>query len=135
MNGPSENAKVALRGAQALSNRDVEAMLEIAHPEIEFATHPGFVGQEPVYCGHAGVRQWLQSLEPWESFRVEVEELVDISHDTVVAVSRVTARGTGSGIDVNLRSYDVVKIVGGRILKRTYYESREDALSAARSEA
>ena len=66
---------------------------------------------------------------------MEVEELVDISHDTVVAVSRVTARGTGSGIDVNLRSYDVVKIVGGRIRKRTYYESREDALSAARSEA
>jgi ketosteroid isomerase-like protein len=133
MNGPSENAKVALRGAQALSNRDVAAMLEVAHPEIEFATHPGFVGQEPVYRGHAGVMRWVQALEPWEFFRVEVEEVVDTSDDTVVAVSRVIARGSGSGVDVNMRTYDIVKIVGGRIRKRTYYENREDALRAARS--
>jgi ketosteroid isomerase-like protein len=133
MNDLSENARVALKGAEALSNRDLEAMLEIAHPDIEFVTHPGFVGQEPVYRGHAGVRRWLESLEPWEDFQVEVEELIDASEDTVVAVSRVTARGSGSGVGVEMRTYDVVTVLDGKILRRRHFENRQDALTAARS--
>jgi ketosteroid isomerase-like protein len=133
MNGVSDNARVALKGAEALSDRDLEAVLEVADPDIEFVTHPGFVGQEPVYRGHEGVRRWLKTLEPWESFRVEVEELIDTSEDTVMTVSRVTARGSGSGVDVELTTYDVVTVVGGKIRKRAHYETREDALAAARS--
>jgi len=129
----SENAKIALRGAEALSDRDLEAVLAVAHPEIEFATHPGFVGQESAYRGHAGVRRWLEALEPWESFQVDVEELIDTSEDTVVVVSRVTARGSESGVEVEMRTYDVVTIVDGMIRKRRHYESRDDALIAARS--
>jgi len=133
MTGLSENAMVALRGAQAISDRDLEAILEVAHPDIEFLTHPGFVGQEPEYRGHAGVRRWLEALEPWESFRVEVEELIDTSEDTVVSVSRVTARGSESGAEVEMRTYDVVKIADGKIRRRSHYQSREEALTAARS--
>jgi len=131
MEGLSENARIALKGAQALSDRDLEAMLEVAHPEIEFVTHPGFVGQPPAYRGHEGVRHWLKALEPWESFQVDVEELIDTSADTVVAVSRVTARGSGSGVDVEMRTYDVVTVVDGKIRRRRHYETREDALEAA----
>jgi ketosteroid isomerase-like protein len=133
MNGLSENGRIALRGAQALTNRDLEAVLEVAHPDIEFVTHPGFVGQDPMYCGHAGVRRWLKALEPWETFHVDVEEVIDTSDDTVVTVSHVVARGAGSGIDVEMTTYDVVTIVGGQIRRRANYDSREDALRAARS--
>jgi ketosteroid isomerase-like protein len=129
----SENARVALKGAKALSDRDLEAMLEVAHPEIEYVTHPGFVGQPPSYRGHEGVRQWLKALEPWESFGVDVEELIDISADTVVAVSHVTARGSGSGVDVEMRTYDVVTIADGKIRRRRHYETLEEALDAARA--
>ena len=131
MEGLSENARIALRGAEALSDRDVEAMLEVAHPEIEFVTHPGFVGQEPAYRGHEGVRHWLKALEPWGSFQVDVEELIDTSRDTVMVASHVTARGSGSGVAVEMRTYDVVTIVDGRIRRRRHYERREDALKAA----
>lgn len=131
MEGVSENARIALKGAEALSERDLEAMLEVAHPEIEFVTHPGFVGQEPAYRGHDGVRHWLKALEPWESFGVEVEELIDVSADTVIAVSHVTARGSGSGVDVEMRTYDVVTIVDGKIRRRRHFERRDDALKAA----
>jgi|SRR5213595_2558979 len=127
----SENARVALRGAEALSHRDLEAMLEVAHPEIEYVTHPGFVGQPPAYRGHDGVRSWLKALEPWESFQVVVEELIDTSADTVVVASHVTARGSGSGVDVEMRTYDVVTVVDGRIRRRRHFETREDALEAA----
>ena len=130
MEGLSENARVALKGAEALSDRDLEAMLEVAHPEIEYVTHPGFVGQPPVYRGHEGMRHWLKALEPWESFQVDVEELIDISADTVVVVAHVTARGSGSGVDVEMRTYDVVTVVDGKIRRRRHYESREDALEA-----
>jgi ketosteroid isomerase-like protein len=133
MEGLSENARVALRGAEALSERDLEAMLEVAHPEIEVETHPGFVGQPPAYRGHDGVRHWLKALEPWESFQVEVEELIDTSPDTVVVASHVTARGSGSGVDVEMHTYDVVTVVDGKIRRRQHYESRDDALTAAGS--
>ena len=131
MEGLSENASIALKGAEALSDRDLEAMIEVAHPEIEFVTHPGFVGQEPAYRGHDGMRRWLEALEPWESFQVDVEELIDISEDTVLSVSHVTARGTGSGVDVEMRTYDVVTIVDAKIRRRRHYETREQALQAA----
>jgi hypothetical protein len=45
----------------------------------------------------------------------------------------VTARGSGSGVDVELRTYDVVTVDGGKIRKRAHYETRADALEAARS--
>jgi len=131
MEGLSENARIALKGAEALSDRDLEAMIEVAHPEIEFVTHPGFVGQEPAYRGYDGMRRWLEALEPWESFQVDVEELIDISEDTVLSVSHVTARGTGSGVDVEMRTYDVVTIVDAKIRRRRHYETREEALEAA----
>jgi ketosteroid isomerase-like protein len=127
----SENARVALKGAEALSDRDLEAMLEVAHPQIELVTHPGFVGQPPVYRGHEGMRHWLKALEPWESFQVDVEELIYISADTVVAVSHVTARGSGSGVDVEMRTYDVVTVADGKIRRRRHFETREGALEAA----
>ena len=131
MEGLSENSRIALKGAQALSDRDLEAMLEVAHPEIEVVTHPGFVGQPPAYRGHEGVRHWLKALEPWESFHVDVEELIDTPGDSVVVASHVKARGLGSGVDVEMRTYDVVTIVDGKIRRRRHYERREDALKAA----
>jgi ketosteroid isomerase-like protein len=134
MESLSENARVALKGAEALSDRDLDAMLEVAHPEIELVTHPGFVGQPPVYRGHEGMRHWLKALEPWESFQVDVEELIDISPDTVVAVSHVTARGSGSGVDVEMRTYDVVTIVDGKIRRRRHFTTRDEALEAAGAE-
>ena len=127
----SENARVALKGAEALSDRDLEAMLEVAHPEIEYITHPGFVGQPAAYRGHDGVRSWLKALEPWETFHVEVEEVIDTSGDTVVVASHVTARGSGSGVDVEMRTYDLVTVADGRIRRRRHFETREDALEAA----
>jgi ketosteroid isomerase-like protein len=130
---PSEKVAVALRGAKALNDRDLHAMLEIAHPEIEWGTHPGFPGQEPVYRGHDGVRRWLdQALEPWATFEVEVEESLDAPEDEVVVVSRVRARGIESGVEVDMRTYDVLTVEDGKIRRRRSYSARDDALRAAK---
>ena len=60
-----ENVEIVRRVSDAYNRRDVGAMLDELHPEIEW--HPWlqiqFGGEATVYRGHQGVRKGIRELE------------------------------------------------------------------------
>jgi ketosteroid isomerase-like protein len=73
-----ENVEVIRAIYAAWDARDLDALLEVTDPEIEFWTSGYFPDFEPIYRGHQGLRSfWEAMLVPWdESFRIDVEHIV-----------------------------------------------------------
>jgi ketosteroid isomerase-like protein len=84
-----------------------------------------------VAVGHDAVRAWWDRLfETLEGFRVDVEELIDAG-DHVVHVNHATARGGGSGADVEMHFATVLTLKAGKAVRLASYSDRAAALEAA----
>jgi ketosteroid isomerase-like protein len=83
------------------------------------------------YAGVDGFRQlWLDWLEPWESYHVEVDEMIDAG-DMVVCLIRDRGRRSDVDAEVEIRASSVWEIRDGRIVKVAFYTDRAAALEAA----
>ena len=81
---------------------DVDAWLELAHPEVEFYSEVAgrMEGAETVSRGLDGAAPVLGRLaRGLESMTIEVAEARDLG-DTVLVLGRMRARGEGSGVDL-----------------------------------
>ena len=58
-----------------------------------------------VYRGAvAGLRQWARDIDAtWDDFQIELQEIHDAGDDRNVATLRITGRGRGSGIPLDMR--------------------------------
>lgn len=81
--------------------------------------------------GVAGLRDsWLDWLEPWETYRAEIDELIDLG-DRVLLSSRDYARRPGMTDEVEMRGSALYTLRGGRIAKAEFFPQRADAFIAA----
>jgi ketosteroid isomerase-like protein len=102
---------------------------EAFDPLVEVHDHdlPDATG---IYVGYDGISQWLSVwLEAWEAYHVEAERFVDAG-DRVVAVIGLTAKGKGSGIEVERRDGMVYTLRERRVVRIDYYGSVDEALDA-----
>ncbi len=126
-----ENVEVIRAGYAAWGNRELDALLDTMHPEVEFQTTGTFPDLEPIYRGHQGMRSfWDAMLVPWDSFRLDVERIVEGDECAAVAV-RFRARGKGSGVLTDLWQGHAVRFKDRRIVKLSAHSSFEEALEAA----
>jgi ketosteroid isomerase-like protein len=89
------------RSYDAFSRGDFNKAMENAHPEIEFFP-PG--GQAPIK-GAAALRAWMEP-DALEDQRVEALEIRP-SGNKVLAHQKMSARGAGSGIELDVESWVV----------------------------
>jgi len=126
-----DNVVIIRAGYAAWAQRDLESWLETLHPEVEFETSGTFPDLAPIYRGHQGMRSfWEAMLVPWESFRLDVERIVEGDERAVVAI-RFRARGKGSGALTDLRQGHALRFEDGRVVKLSAHASFEEALEAA----
>jgi ketosteroid isomerase-like protein len=125
----------AFRGAsEAYNRRDAEALVEFAHPDVEWhpAAFRALVGAEAaVYRGHDGLRQMFQEVD--ESLARAEAEWFDIRDlgERIIATGRLHTRGRESGAEIEAPVAVVADFADGKVLRvRTYLEPKE-ALEAA----
>jgi ketosteroid isomerase-like protein len=83
------------------------------------------------YAGVEGFRQlWLDWLEPWESYHVQVDEVIDAG-DKVVCLIHDRGRRPDVDAEVEIRASSVWEIRDGRIVKVAFYTDRAAAFEAA----
>ncbi len=130
-----ENIETIHAMAAALSRGDVEGLVELFDPDIEWIPNPDFpIGANERWHGHEGLRNWHREwfVEPWEHVDVDIDEVIDAGNNRYVYVAHIQGRGRASGIEVDMRIYDVMTFRDGRAIRRMSFMDKQRALEAAR---
>jgi ketosteroid isomerase-like protein len=128
--GDSSNLGLVRKFVDAFNRRDVESMAGHYEPDVELHEWPTAPGAG-VYRGVDGVRSALAGwFEAWEWMRVEIVELVDAGDRVLVTLDQ-RAKGRGSEIEVEIRSFNVYTFRDGKVLRMQLFTEREPALEAA----
>ena len=128
-----ENVEALKRGTEAFNRRDVDAMLQVLDPEVEYhAALPVLLGgTAAVYHGHAGVRELFRDLfDVLDEIHVEYSEIRDLG-DRTVAIGRLRTRGKGSGAETESPYGSVTDIRNGKAIRHRSYLDPNEALEAA----
>jgi ketosteroid isomerase-like protein len=118
---------VALFRDEAESERLLAALEPFFHDDFVIA---GVGIQAGEWEGLEGfMRAWADWLEPWATYRAEIEELIDAGDDVVVLV-RDYGRRPGTSAEVAIVAAAVWTVRDGKIARNCFYPNREDALEA-----
>ena len=125
-----DNAEIVRRAFEAFSRRDLDTLLTLVDPAIEFSPATGrLAGRAEPYHGHDGLRTYLADVaRVWQELRSEPDEFVEVE-DLVVCTGRVYAWGVGRVIDAPAGW--VWRLRDGRLVEGCVYENRREALAAA----
>ena len=117
--------------ADAITERDLGAALELCHPEIEFFSLMAQLEASP-YRGFAGIRRYFTEIDAtWEEWRVEVERLVAAPDGRVAIVMSTHMRGRESGLPFAERVANVWEFKDEKLWRATLHRDPADALRAA----
>lgn len=121
------NADLIQNGFEAIAEGDIEALLEILDPRIEW--HPPAQGTlDEVYVGHDRVRELFGNLfEAWERIGHEPTKLVE-ADDKAVVVTHVNLLAKMSGLEIDELWAYYVEFEGGKIAGVWMYTDPEQAL-------
>ena len=124
-----ENVDLARRGYEAFARGDLDAALELMHPEIE-AHDPPEVPDAAIYRGREAVRRdWEQTSDLFEDFSIDVEEIFDRG-DEVVVFLRFRGRGRGSDAELEAPVAHVWTLRDGKAIRLRQFLDRDQALEA-----
>jgi ketosteroid isomerase-like protein len=77
----------------------------------------------------ASRQAWINWLEPWETYHVQVERIIAVG-DKVVVLFRVRGRMSGTQNDVEMIGASVYLVRDGRVVRLEHYADRDAALDA-----
>jgi ketosteroid isomerase-like protein len=125
-----ENVQAARRTIDTFNADDLDRFLDECGPEIEL--HSRFMEVGGIYRGYGGIRSWHQDLrDTWEYIRVELERLINVDDQTVVALMTLHGKGRGSGIEVRQQIAHLDTFQAGKLTRIVTYTKQSEALEAA----
>jgi ketosteroid isomerase-like protein len=126
-----ENVELVKLGFEAWLRGDLAALEENTMPDVVIVQPPE-VPDSKTYEGRAAILDmWEDWPRQWEDFQLDLVELIDVSDDTVVSVSRHRGRGRESGIEMDFRVFYVHRLRDRKLARMEMFFSREQALEAA----
>jgi ketosteroid isomerase-like protein len=126
-----ENVELAYRAQDALNRRDIDALLVLADPDIEFT--PAILELEGggSYRGHDGLRSWwAEMLTVFPDYRTEADEVRDHG-DVTITRARLRAHGTESGALVEEAFWSVAEWRNEKCVRFQTFRTETEALKAA----
>jgi ketosteroid isomerase-like protein len=87
------DADAVRRYYAAWTARDLDTMLEIAHPDIEASPTLGLLYERSVYRGHEGIADWVaETSRKWERFEPEVLDTIEHDGLTIAFIRLIAGR-------------------------------------------
>jgi ketosteroid isomerase-like protein len=125
-----ENVEIVRRVWEAAERRDTDAVFALYDPAIVWESR--YVGpiEGGLYHGHEGVRQFFRDwLESFETYHAQAETFIEAGSKVVVGY-RVSGRGQGSGIEIEMSRWNVYGIRNGLVIRVEIFESKAEAFEA-----
>jgi ketosteroid isomerase-like protein len=128
-----ENVELARKAIDALNRGDFDALLACLSPDVLWGALEGVPGMDELYRGRAGVREWIELLSEVtdDGIHAEIEQITDLGDERVLIAVALTARGRGSGVPFEYRTWQIVWFADGLITRRQVFWTRAEALEAA----
>ena len=125
-----QNVELYRRGIEAFNQRDLEAFLALADPDVVGISRVLAIEAES-YRGHDGTREWWNDLlGVFPDFMIEVVWVRDAGNMTVSEL-RNSAHGEGSAAPLEEFVWQVSDWRDRRVVWWQMFESEQDALEAA----
>jgi ketosteroid isomerase-like protein len=125
-----QNVEIVQLAFEAIRQRDIEGLLALYDPDIEFMPLTGTLVESGGYEGHAGVRDYFDEVaQVWEEMRPYAHTTQPVG-DHVVVTGGCAVRGIGSGVESDDRMAWVITLRDGKILRHRGFGSAEEALGA-----
>jgi ketosteroid isomerase-like protein len=134
-----ESRRELIEGAYAaLNRREWDVVPELCHPDFEW-TWPKGMADTDVFRGQDGFRRGVEAwLDPWDECLLEPAEVLERADELLVIV-RYSARGGGSGMELDQLVAHLWEFRGGRASRLRMFGDVEKArrrfLEATRPDA
>jgi ketosteroid isomerase-like protein len=126
-----ENVEIARRSFEAIADRDVEELLSLYAPEIEFLPLTGTRVGSGGYRGHDGVRTYLAEAEAvWDVVRPEPEAMHAVGDDVIV-LGHCAIRGKASKLETREAMAWVITVRDGKVVRHRACRTSQEAFEAA----
>ena len=121
------NVELTRRLAAAYNAREIETVIALCDPSIEF--HAAIAAIGGVYRGHDGMRRYFRDVQDaWAGeIRVKPEAYFDFGDQTLV-FHELRGRGRHSGVEVAIPVALLARWREGLLVHLRAYPHREDAL-------
>jgi ketosteroid isomerase-like protein len=120
-----ENVETARRWLEAVSGdtEDFDRALELVHRDVVLVPP----GKQPPYRGSESLRRWMEP-DAFDRQVVKSFEAVEVTDRTILGRQLITARGTTSGIELDVTTWSVWSFDGdGLITRIEVYLDHEEA--------
>jgi ketosteroid isomerase-like protein len=116
----------------AFNRRDADAILDLAHPEVDYRPYLATVAGGPgAYRGHGGLRRYLRDLdEAWSTFEAQIHSLRSVG-EHVLMEGRLRATGRTSGAEVDAEMSWVHTFRDGKYARLRIFIDPREAREAA----
>jgi ketosteroid isomerase-like protein len=127
---PETDVEIIRQAYEAWNSGEYERASEFLAPDVVVDASDRVMNPD-VYHGHDGFRRLVEEVrEVWEEWRIEPEEFIRCDHGVVV-VARASARGRGSGVELDQVAYNVWKIRDGKVVRAAFFYDKDAAIREA----
>jgi ketosteroid isomerase-like protein len=127
----SENVELVRRSFEAMRAWDVDALLRLYDPNVEFLPLTGTRVESGGYRGHEGVRAYFtEARELWDVLEPQGHDYRDLG-DCVLVAGRCRVRGRVSGAESHPACAWVIGVRDGTIVSHRTCADYDEALEVA----
>jgi ketosteroid isomerase-like protein len=115
---------------------EIDRVIDLLAPDSVFVVPPEASAEPDTYRGRDGARRYFSGFDgALDGVRFELLDIVEVTTDAALAATRLTGRGTTTGIQVEQDTFVLLTVRDGLVTRIKPYTDREQALAELRSPA